>query len=257
MLKMKKDQKPSSDLRDLLGIKEPSDRGGKKPILKKTHFTIWYFVIAIIIVLLIQSYLSSRKVEDVIDYSEFKESLRTDKIKELTITPESISGQRETEKGLQSFQTVRVEDTDLVKELETHHVKYKGKVESKWLTNIISWIIPLVFFFIVWRILFSRIGPETSVMSFGKSRAKIYAEKEKKITFADVAGIDEAKEELKEVVEFLKTPGKFQRLGGKIPKGVLLVGMPGTGKTLLARAVAGEANVPFFSKPCPLYHLHR
>ncbi len=247
MLKMKKDQKPSSDLRDLLGIKEPSDRGGKKPILKKTHFTIWYFVIAIIIVLLIQSYLSSRKVEDVIDYSEFKESLRTDKIKELTINPESISGQRETEKGLQSFQTVRVEDTDLVKELETHHVKYKGKVESKWLTNIISWIIPLVFFFIVWRILFSRIGPETSVMSFGKSRAKIYAEKEKKITFADVAGIDEAKEELKEVVEFLKTPGKFQRLGGKIPKGVLLVGMPGTGKTLLARAVAGEANVPFFS----------
>jgi cell division protease FtsH len=247
MLKMKKDQKPSSDLRDLLGIKEPSDRGGKKPILKKTHFTIWYFVIAIIIVLLIQIYLSSRKVEDVIDYSEFKESLRTDKIKELTITPESISGQRETEKGLQSFQTVRVEDTDLVKELETHHVKYKGKVESKWLTNIISWIIPLVFFFIVWRILFSRIGPETSVMSFGKSRAKIYAEKEKKITFADVAGIDEAKEELKEVVEFLKTPGKFQRLGGKIPKGVLLVGMPGTGKTLLARAVAGEANVPFFS----------
>ena len=241
---MKKDQKPSSDLRDLLRIKEPSDRGGKKPILKKTHFTIWYFVIAIIIVLLIQSYLTSRKPEDVIPYSKFKELLRADKIKELTINPESINGIEETG---EKFQTVRVEDTDLVKELETHHVKYTGKVESKWLTNIISWIIPLVFFFIVWRILFSRIGPETSVMSFGKSRAKIYAEKEKKITFADVAGIDEAKEELKEVVEFLKTPEKFQRLGGKIPKGVLLVGMPGTGKTLLARAVAGEANVPFFS----------
>jgi cell division protease FtsH len=247
-LKMKKDQKPSSDLRDLLRIKEPSDRGGKKPILKKTHqFTIWYFVIAIIIVLALQSYLSTRKTEEVIPYSEFKESLRTDKIKELTINPESISGQRETEKGLQSFQTVRVEDPDLVKELETHHVKYTGKVESKWLMNILSWIVPLIFFFFIWRILFSRIGPETSVMSFGKSRAKIYAEKEKKITFVDVAGIDEAKEELKEVVEFLKTPGKFQRLGGKIPKGVLLVGMPGTGKTLLARAVAGEANVPFFS----------
>jgi len=244
---MKKDQKPSSDLRDLLRIKEPSDRGGKKPILKKTHFTIWYFVIAFLIILLIQNYVMTRKSEDVIPYSEFKESLRTDKIKELTITQESINGERETEKGVRAFQAVRVEDPELVKELEAHHVQYKGKVDSKWLTNIVSWIIPLVFFFILWRILFSRIGPETSVMSFGKSRAKIYAEKEKKITFVDVAGIDEAKEELKEVVEFLKSPGKFQRLGGKIPKGVLLVGMPGTGKTLLARAVAGEANVPFFS----------
>ena len=244
---MKKDQKPSSDLRDLLRIKEPSDRGGKKPIFRKTHFTIWYFVIAFLIILLIQNYMMTRKTEDVIPYSEFKESLRTGKIKDLTITVESINGERETEKGVRGFQTVRVEDPDLVKELESYHVPYKGKIDSKWLTNIVSWIIPLVFFFILWRILFSRIGPETSVMSFGKSRAKIYAEKEKKITFADVAGIDEAKEELKEVVEFLKTPAKFQRLGGKIPKGVLLVGMPGTGKTLLARAVAGEANVPFFS----------
>jgi cell division protease FtsH len=246
--KMKKEQKPTSDLRELLGMKKPSDRGGgKKPILKKTHFTIWYFVIAFIIILLIQSYITQRKVEDVIPYSGFKASLRAGKIKELTITPESINGQWETEKGLRPFQTVRVEDPDLVKELETYHVKYTGKVESKWLTSILSWIIPLVFFFFIWRILFSRIGPETSVMSFGKSRAKIFAEKEKKVTFADVAGIDEAKEELKEVVEFLRNPGKFQRLGGKIPKGVLLVGMPGTGKTLLARAVAGEANVPFFS----------
>jgi cell division protease FtsH len=244
---MKKDQKPSSDLRDLLRIKEPSDRGGKKPIFRKTHFTIWYFVIAFLIILLIQNYMMTRKTEDVIPYSEFKESLRTGKIKDLTITAESINGERETEKGIRGFQTVRVEDPDLVKELESYKVHYKGKIDSKWLTNIVSWIIPLVFFFILWRILFSRIGPETSVMSFGKSRAKVYAEKEKKITFADVAGIDEAKEELKEVVEFLKTPAKFQRLGGKIPKGVLLVGMPGTGKTLLARAVAGEANVPFFS----------
>jgi cell division protease FtsH len=247
MLKMKKDQKPTHDLRDLLGIKEPSDRGGKKPNLKKTRFTIWYFVIAFLIILLIQNYIMTRKTEDVIPYSEFKESLRADKIKELTITQESISGERETEKGLRGFTTVRVEDKDLVNELEAHHVKYTGKVDSKWLTNIVSWIIPLIFIFILWRVLFSRIGAETSVMSFGKSRAKIYAEKEKKITFTDVAGIDEAKEELKEVVEFLKTPEKFQRLGGKIPKGVLLVGMPGTGKTLLARAVAGEANVPFFS----------
>jgi cell division protease FtsH len=247
MLKMKKDQKPTHDLRDLLRIKEPLDRGGKKPNLKKTRFTIWYFVIAFLIILFIQHYMMTRKTEDVISYSEFKESLRADKIKELTITQEKINGERETEKGLRGFTTVRVEDKDLVNELEAHHVKYTGQVDNKWLTNIVSWIIPLIFIFILWRVLFSRIGAETSVMSFGKSRAKIYAEKEKKITFTDVAGIDEAKEELKEVVEFLKTPGKFQRLGGKIPKGVLLVGMPGTGKTLLARAVAGEANVPFFS----------
>ena len=244
---MKKDEKPLPNLRDLLGIKEPADRGGKKPNLKKTHFTIWYFLIAFLIILLIQNYFVGKKVEDEISYSEFKESLRAGKIKEVTITPEAISGVKETEKGPRRLKTVRVEDPDLVKELDAHHVQYTGKIDSKLLMNILSWIIPLIFFFFIWRVLFSRMGPEAGVMSFGKSRAKIYAEKEKKITFADVAGIEEAKEELKEVVEFLRNPGKFQRLGAKIPKGVLLVGSPGTGKTLMARAVAGEANVPFFS----------
>jgi cell division protease FtsH len=243
---MKRDPKSSSKLREIFGIKEPSG-DGKKPFFKKTHFTIWYFLIAFLVILLIQNYFVTKKAEDVIPYSEFKEAIRAEKVKDITITDEAINGVRETDKGPRRFQTIRVVDPDLVKDLDAHNVKYTGKIDSKWLTNILSWILPLVFFFFIWRILFSRIGPETGVMSFGKSRAKIYAEKEKKITFVDVAGIDEAKEELKEVVEFLKNPGKFQRLGGKIPKGVLLVGTPGTGKTLLARAVAGEASVPFFS----------
>jgi cell division protease FtsH len=246
MFQMKRDPKSSSKLREIFGIKEPSG-DGKKPFFKKTHFTIWYFLIAFLVILLIQNYFVTKKAEDVIPYSEFKEAIRAEKVKDITITDEAINGVRETDKGPRRFQTIRVVDPDLVKDLDAHNVKYTGKIDSKWLTNILSWILPLVFFFFIWRILFSRIGPETGVMSFGKSRAKIYAEKEKKITFVDVAGIDEAKEELKEVVEFLKNPGKFQRLGGKIPKGVLLVGTPGTGKTLLARAVAGEASVPFFS----------
>src|SRR4030042_3849864 len=244
---MKKDQGPFPNLRDLLRLKQPSDRGGKKPKLKKAQFTVWYFVIAFLVILLIQNYIVSRRAEDILPYSEFKESIKAGKVKTLTLTQEAISGERETEKGLRRFQTIRVEDPDLVKELEAHGVKFTGKVDSKWLTQILSWIIPLIFFFFIWRILFSRIGPETGVMSFGKRRAKIFAEKDKKITFSDVAGIDEAKGELKEIVEFLKSPEKFHRLGGKIPKGVLLVGTPGTGKTLLAKAVAGEANVPFFS----------
>jgi len=244
---MKKDEKPSPNLKDLFRFKDSSDRTGKKPGFKKTHFTFYYILIAFLIILFIQNYVVTKKTEDVISYSDFKTALRSGKVKDLVIMAETISGERETEKGFRRFQTIRVEDPDLVKELDASRVQYAGKIDSKWVINLLSWIVPIVILVFFWRVLSNRIGPETSVMSFGKSRAKIYAEKEKRISFSDVAGIDEAKEELKEVVEFLKNPAKFQRLGGKIPKGVLLVGMPGTGKTLLARAVAGEANVPFFS----------
>lgn len=244
---MKNNQKPLPNWKDLFGIKERLEQGGKTPFFKETPSTIWYLLVGFLLMGLIQNHFGAPRREDIISYSEFKVSVREGKVKDLTITDESITGIRETDKGSREFKTVRVADPDLVKDLEANRVKYAGRTDSKQLPTIFSSILPLVFFFFIWRILFSRMGPETGVMSFGKSRAKIYAEKEKKITFSDVAGIDEAKEELKEVVEFLKNPGKFQRLGGKIPKGVLLVGAPGTGKTLLARAVAGEANVPFFS----------
>jgi cell division protease FtsH len=140
-----------------------------------------------------------------------------------------------------------VNDPDLVKDLDDHEVSYSGHYESKFLSSILSWVIPIGIFFLIWRYAMKKMGPGMGVMSFGKSKAKMFAESETKVTFADVAGIDEAEEELQEVVEFLSNPGKFQKLGGRIPKGVLLVGPPGTGKTLLARAVAGEARVPFFS----------
>ena len=144
------------------------------------------------------------------------------------------------------FTTVRVDDPELIQLLDQHNVQYSGRVESQWLQAILSWVVPILLFFGVWMFLYRRMGAGGSVMTLGRSRAKIYGENDVQVTF-DVAGVQEAKDELIEVVEFLRRPEKFQRLGGRIPKGVLLVGPPGTGKTLLARAVAGEAKVPFFS----------
>jgi len=184
-----------------------------------------------------------------IPYSKFKQSLAEGQVNNLVIGPDKINGKLKAkgDKAEQDFVTIRVEDPNLIKELDERKVSYSGLYESKLLANLLSWVIPLAIFFIIWRYAMKRMGPGYGVMSFSKSKAKLFAENETKVTFADVAGIDEAKEELQEVVEFLKNPGKFQKLGGRIPKGVLLLGPPGTGKTLLAKAVAGEAGVPFFS----------
>lgn len=147
------------------------------------------------------------------------------------------------------FMVTRLDDKKLLEDLQSHGVDYRGKIESDWLKNLfLNWILPFGFLFLIWGFLFKRMGGGPGVLNIGKSKAKIYAEDVKnKVSFKDVAGIDEAVEEVKEVVSFLKTPGKYTRLGAKLPKGVLLVGPPGTGKTLLARAVAGESGVPFFS----------
>ena len=214
----------------------------------KAHFSIWYFLIAFLLFILLQNYFSSPKVES-IPYGGFKQSLAQGQVSKLTIGPESITGTMKGKEGKkdQSFTTVRVNDPDLVKELDEHKISYSGYYESKFLGTVLSWILPIGIFFLIWRFVIRKMGPGMGVMSFSKSKAKLFAQNDTQVTFADVAGIDEAKDELQEVVDFLKNPGKFQKLGGKIPKGVLLLGAPGTGKTLLAKAVAGEANVPFFS----------
>ena len=143
------------------------------------------------------------------------------------------------------FTTVRVDDPELIQLLDQHNVQYSGRVESQWLQAILSWVVPILLFFGVWMFLYRRMGAGGSVMTLGRSRAKIYGENDVQVTFNDVAGVQEAKDELIEIVEFLRRPEKFQRLGGRIPKGVLLVGPPGTGKTLLARAVAGRGQGAF------------
>jgi len=215
---------------------------------RKTHFSIWYFLIAMLLIIILQQYVLSQKVET-IPYSQFKRELAQGNVEKVTIAPDNITGTlkgKEKQPGEQ-FITVRVDDPDLVKDLDSHQVDYSGRYESKFLGSILSWVLPIGIMVLIWRYAVKKMGPGMGVMSFAKSKAKVFAESETKITFADVAGIDEAKQELEEVVEFLKSPERFQRLGGRIPKGVLLVGAPGTGKTLLAKAVAGEAKVPFFS----------
>src|SRR5499426_943333 len=213
-------------------------------------FSFWYVLVAIGFLLVIQNVLFARPFEQ-LPYSDFKAALRQDRIEDVQISLHTIRGTLRPNTGENApplrFMTVRVDDPDLVQELETHNVKYTGQYDSDVLKTLLSWIVPLVFLFILWGFLSRRLGPGQGVMNFGKSRARIYAERETGVTFADVAGVEEAKEELQEIIDFLRYPQKYATLGGRIPKGVLLVGSPGTGKTLLARAVAGEASVPFFS----------
>ncbi|MBP1730672.1 MAG: FtsH-2 peptidase [Deltaproteobacteria bacterium] len=215
---------------------------------KKRSFTYLYFVIAFIAIIVINSYISSGEVRT-IPYSEFKQLIAQGKLSDITIDAENITGTLTGDDGKKTkFLTARVDDSDLVKDLQKANVKFAGQYENKILRAIISWVLPFAIIILIWNLLMRRMGGAPSgVLNFGKSRGRIYGEDEITITFQDVAGVDEAKEELEEIIEFLRTPQKFQNLGGKIPKGILLVGPPGTGKTLLAKAVAGEAKVPFFS----------
>jgi cell division protease FtsH len=218
---------------------------------KKITFSIWYVVLAVWAVILIHDFIQALRHIEEVPYSEFKALVASDKVTEVAIDSHKLTGKLKTEgesKEARWFTTVRVEDPDLVKDLNAHNVRFAGVIESTFWRDVASWFLPVLLFFGIWLFIFRRLGQgQGGFMTVGQSKAKVYMEKDIKVTFADVAGVDEAKEELKEVIEFLKTPEKFTLLGGKIPKGVLLVGPPGTGKTLLARAVAGEAGVPFFS----------
>ncbi|HJZ11243.1 MAG TPA: ATP-dependent metallopeptidase FtsH/Yme1/Tma family protein, partial [Acidobacteriota bacterium] len=210
------------------------------------------FFPAIFVLIILYFLLSSLSTTgNEIPYSKFKDAVRTGKIASvLQISKNLIEGEMIGTDGKKvKFTTTRVEDPQLISLLESKGVQYRGEARSFGLTQfLVTWVLPFVLLFVFWSYILRRIGGAgEQVISFGKNRAKLYTETEEKVTFNDVAGEDEAKVEMMELVEFLKNPGKFQRLGGKLPKGVLLVGQPGTGKTLMARATAGEANVPFLS----------
>jgi cell division protease FtsH len=209
---------------------------------------IWYVLGFLLLMVLAQAWFLTPSGRQ-IPYSEFKQLVRSSQVAEVTVGDTAIRGIFKREQnGTRNFTTTRIEDPKLVEELDAHGVKYTGELVSRWLPEILGWVVPIVFFLAIWGFFFRRMGgAEGGVMSFARSKAKLFAEDDVKVSFADVAGVDEAEQELKEIVEFLKNPRKYTQLGGRIPKGVLLVGPPGTGKTLLARAVAGEAKVPFFS----------
>jgi cell division protease FtsH len=229
-----------------------ADRPRLRPVGQRPSSSLWYGLAFVLLLFLVQMYYLAPNGRDV-PYSEFKALLKTGDVAEVAIGDQVIHGKLKQAPGgdpkqSKQFTTTRVDDPKLTEELEARGVKYTGELANKWLPDLLGWIVPLLFFVGIWGFFFRRMGgAEGGVMSFARSRAKIYADDEVQVRFADVAGVDEAEDELKEIVEFLKTPKKYTNLGGRIPKGVLLVGPPGTGKTLLARAVAGEAKVPFFS----------
>jgi cell division protease FtsH len=185
-----------------------------------------------------------------VPYSEFKALVKQGQVADLAVGKETISGTQAADGaggGARPFVTARVDDPGLVADLEQASVKFAGREENTWLPTLLGWVLPALVFVGVWVLVMRRFGPQQGLMAVGKSRARVYVEHSTGVTFGDVAGIDEARGELMEVVDFLRNPDRYRRLGGKIPKGVLIVGAPGTGKTLLAKAVAGEAGVPFFS----------
>ncbi|AWK86012.1 ATP-dependent zinc metalloprotease FtsH [Azospirillum thermophilum] len=218
---------------------------------KKTQFNVWFLIMAFFGVLAFQHVWHTARTVATIPYSQFEQLARDDKVAEVVVTENHIHGRLKEPlpDGQTQFVTRKVEP-DLARALASEGVTVIGATEETFIGQVLSWVLPVLVFFGLWMLLMRRFGPGGmggGFMQIGKSKARIYIETDTKVTFDDVAGVDEAKEELREIVSFLKDPATYGRLGARTPKGVLLVGPPGTGKTLLARAVAGEAGVPFFS----------
>jgi len=233
--------------------------------VRQQRFSIGYAIAVFVALVAIQALFVGRHTET-LTYSDFLQLVSKGKVSDLVIDDRSISGTL-TPTGLEGlvssdtiaelkpygaaphpFTTIRVEDPDLTRALTNANIRFSGRVDNPWFAALLGWVLPVLFFVGLWAVLLRGMrGHQTGMMAVGKSKARVYVERTTGVTFDDVAGIDEARRELMEIVDFLKNPQHYQRLGGKIPKGVLLVGEPGTGKTLLAKAVAGEAKVPFFS----------
>ena len=223
---------------------------GPSTMQKNTQVNIAYVIFAFFAVLLMQQWWHQVQTVEVVPYSQFEKLLADNRISEVAVSDQTITGKLKSPQGSKSTVVANIVQPELADRLSKYDVKFTRVYESTFLRDLLSWVVPALVFFGVWFFLVRRFAGQQgmgSFMNIGKSRAKVYVESKTGVSFADVAGVDEAKAELQEVVEFLKNPERYGRLGARIPKGILLVGPPGTGKTLLARAVAGEAGVSFFS----------